>query len=149
MERRPIEPPPTVASVARFANATQEDQLVELARLRSVSSASERMSIVIGAVAIYLAFSAILLAEGGRSLFSQATSDATLEVVVNTIIYFVGLAIATLTSVVIIRVGISVSRQATSARTVLAAYEAELSRRHQATGWQARAWRRAHPIQWS
>lgn len=149
MEKRLIEPLPTVASVARFANATQEDQLAELARLRSVSSASERMSILIGAVAIYLAFSAIVLAEGGKTLLSQETSDMTLALVVNTIIYFVGLAIAIGTTAVIVRVGISVSKQATSARTVLAAYEAELSRRNQATGRHARAWRRAHPIEWS
>lgn len=106
-----VEPEPTTESVARFANASTDAQLSELTRLRRMTSASDRASVIAGALAIYLAFSAIMFAEGGgRTYLNPEAPDETTCLVVNTLIYAVGLVIGVKTAVAIGWVGLQTSR---------------------------------------
>ena len=144
IRREPEEPLPTPASVAAFAEASPDTQMAELNRLRYMSEWWRDSAAVLGVgMGIYAAFAAIAVASYAQP--SRAESDLVLEAWV----YIGGLLLSLILGTIVISASLSNLRRALRARVILAAYEAELGRRENARGRYARAWRRAHPIEWS
>lgn len=133
--------------VADFADQSPAAQLDELSRLRRIGSTAISDLIAIGALSVAIIFGISAMAISADPGSSVGIIELTEEgkYWYWNIFLVGGIAMALWCLWFFGRA----ARHAADARALVAAYEAELSRRENARGRRARAWRSAHPIYWS
>ena len=135
----------TSERVDAFANASHHDQLQALTELRRRASShfTDWIASWGAVVAFVVAGTALMLTVGGEVPSTSPVVGVTMRwlafLTIVVVIVFAGITLRWIRNEV---------RNRTRAAVLLAAYEAELTRRYSATGAKARRWRRARSIEW-
>ncbi|MEJ3403835.1 hypothetical protein WDJ51_03740, partial [Rathayibacter sp. YIM 133350] len=144
--------------IRAFAEAPNEEQRIALTALRSLvaRSASAHMAPMMSVVyTVFLGYGAIVFTAipAQRATISDWPYSwlglEPLSFSFGPWAQLAALVVVSALSLALARMLFHLENRSRRAGLILAAYEGELRRRENASGWRARRWRKAHPIEWS